>query len=105
MSHALDDAHACATLADLKAGRMPAAGFGHRAHVLVAWHLVRTRPFEQACVEISEALRTVTQALGVGEKYDAELTRVWMNKVASCADTETDFGAWLARNPQLVEGS
>lgn len=98
----MSDAQASEALESLMLGRMPKAGFGHRAHLLVAWHLVRTRPFPQACAQMSLALQTLTAALGVPDKYEAELTRAWMLKVASVADPDADFEAFLARFPELA---
>jgi hypothetical protein len=97
------DAQALETLKSVSAGRMPEGGFGHRAHLLVAWYLVRTEPFPKACSQMCAALQTLTAALGEPEVYDAELTRAWMLKVASRAEMSGDFDAFMARSPELEE--
>jgi len=96
------DHTAQATLDTLRAGDMPAGGFSHRAHLLVAWYLVRTRPFFDACIELRAVLTAATRAMGVPEKYDDDLTRRWMLRVAACVDAGPDFDAFLAHNPDLM---
>jgi hypothetical protein len=99
MSH--DDRRAEAILATLRAGQLPADGFDHRAHLLVGWHLVRTRPLHAGVAELGEALTAATIAAGVPDKYDAALTRRWMLRLAELADGADDFAAVLDRHPEL----
>lgn len=98
-----DEHRAEALLQALEAGRLPDQGFDHRAHLLVGWQLVRTRPFHQGLLEMQRALRAVTTAQGIEGKYDPGLTRSWMLRIASVADASGRFDAFLARNPTLLE--
>ena len=69
----------------------------------MGWQLVRTRPFHRSVDAMQRALEAVTTAQGIEGKYDPELTRSWMVRLASVSDASSSFEGFLARNPSLLE--
>jgi hypothetical protein len=83
-----------------ESARLPATGFRHREHLRVAWCYLRVLPVEAALERYAHHLRALTVALGVAEKFDAELTRQYFQRLASAmlASPALGFDELLARH-------
>lgn len=85
--------------------------FDHRAHVSVAYELLRRHDFATAHATYVTHLKALTQRAGVPEKFNASITFAAMSVVAERmhnADTPDDtldetVDAFLTRNPDLLE--
>ena len=100
-----DDEAARQLLSSLQAGQLPAV-FHHRQHVLLAWHLVRTRSLPQALSSYEMALRVATVAVGAPNKLHITRTYAWITLVherAANASPGESFAQFTSRNPELLD--
>ena len=95
---ALDDAAFLAAVADAS---LPA--FGHREHLRVAWLCLREGGREVGGARAAALIKAYAEAKGAHSKFDATLTRRWMDRVwvAMEAVPGADFEALLAASPEL----
>ena len=79
--------------------------FDHRAHVHVTWLAVREACMPGAIALVSDGLQRTTRYAGVPQKYHATVSRAWVELVAHhpAHDPATDFDAFAARNPALLD--
>jgi hypothetical protein len=93
--------------AELEAGTVPAAAFGHRAHVRLAYVYLVDHDTDEAHRRMQGALLAFLRHHGVDpSKYHETLTRAWIMAVrhfmeASPACASSD--EFLERNPRLLD--
>jgi hypothetical protein len=82
-----------------------AGRFGHREHLQLTWLSVRRHGVPATVDMIGEGLRGTTRYQGVPQKYNATVSRAWVELVGHHAaeHREDDFPAFLARNPALLD--
>jgi hypothetical protein len=81
------------------------ARFGHRQHVHLTWLAVRRYGTDAASELVSEGIRRTARYAGAPQKYNATVSRAWVELVGHHADhTDTaDFGIFADRNPALLD--
>ncbi len=82
------------------------AKFNHRAHVQVAFDLLRRYTFIEATTLYTDRLVKVTRQIGLPEKFNMTVTVAFMGLIAERAEeTSTDnFADFIALNPDLLDG-
>ena len=58
-----------------------AARFGHREHIHVTWLAVRRFGIDEAVGVVSDGLQRTTRYAGVPQKYNATVSRAWVELV------------------------
>lgn len=79
--------------------------FGHRQHVHLTWLAVRRFGTDAAVDVISEGIKSTARYAGVPQKYNATVSRAWVELVghhAEHADT-ADFGSFAEQHPALLD--
>jgi hypothetical protein len=92
--------------ADLLGEAMAGADrFGHRQHVHLTWLAVRRYGNDAAVRIISEGIQRTTRYAGVPQKYNATVSRAWVELVGHHAgQTDTgDFDTFAAQHPALLD--
>jgi hypothetical protein len=84
---------------------LPAASFGHREHVRVAWVYSTRHAADEALCRFSGALRRFAAAQGAAERYHATITWAFMLLVCQRAahGGELTWNEFAAHNPDLLE--
>lgn len=79
--------------------------FGHRQHVQLTWLAVRRHGSAAAVDLISDGIRHVTRYAGAPQKYNATVSRAWVELVGhhAVADRVDDFDQFVARNAALLD--
>ena len=92
-------------LADFEALAFETDAFDHRAHVYVAWQLVRTVDLLTAIRRYREMLIRLTRRLGVPDKYHETITWYYLLAVAEAArgPCRDDWATFEASHPRLFE--
>jgi len=91
-------------LADFIAGRLPARGFDHRAHVEAARALLKTHDFAEAASLYVRAIMAMANAAGSPGKFHMTITVAMLSAVAERLPFETgDFDAFARANPDLFD--
>ena len=91
------------TLAALEAGRLDAARFTHRDHILTAWEALRQDEFFAAAHRYASAIRRLAEAAGVPGKYSATITFAFLSLIAERMEASPgNAEAFLADNPDLL---
>jgi hypothetical protein len=89
-----------------RAGRMPAADFGHREHVRLAYVYLAEGNLERAFRRMRGDLRRFLAHHGVDSgKYHETLTRAWMLAVRGRMDrtpAAESAAAFVRQNPELL---
>ena len=97
------------TIEDLVVGvescELPVEAFGHRAHVRLAWHYLRTAPLLQAMVRFAETLQTYAAHHGAAGKYDELVTASYVLLIEHRRREEPSAGwsAFERANADLFE--
>jgi hypothetical protein len=94
-----------AFLADFRAGRVPADGFGHREHVRAAWLHLGERPLAEAIACFGAALRAFAAARGKPEIYHETITWAFLllvNERRARGPAHEDWPSFARRNPDLL---
>ncbi|MFI6318639.1 hypothetical protein ACIBG8_14015 [Nonomuraea sp. NPDC050556] len=94
------------TFTDLMGEVMATADrFGHRQHVHLTWLAVRRYGTAGAVEVVSDGIRQTARYAGAPQKYNATVSRAWVELVGHHADESetTDFDAFAARNPALLD--
>lgn len=92
--------------AELLGEVMPGADrFGHRQHVHLTWLAVRRYGTDAAVGVISEGIQRVARQHATPQKYNATVTRAWVQLVGHHTDrTDTaDFGSFADNHPALFD--
>ena len=79
--------------------------FGHREHVRLTWLAVRRYGTDAAIDIVSAGIRTLATAAGRPQKYNATVSRAWVELVAHHVAElhEADFDTYLDHNPALLD--
>lgn len=79
--------------------------FGHREHIHVTWLAVRRHGTRVAVDLVSEGLRKTARYAGVPQKYNATVSRAWVELVGhhALAEDIDDFHEFAAGNPALFD--
>ena len=87
------------------AGRLPEDGFGHRAHLRLAWILTERFGLDAATPEIERRLQHLAEAHGMPERYNRTLTLFWVRLVAHVAarTPAVSFSDFLAAEGWLMD--
>ena len=96
---ALSDSDFLAAVADAS---LP--DFKHRDHLRLAWICLKREGPEAGAARAATLIRAYAEAKGAASKFDAELTRRWMDRVgAAMAESPgAGFDALLAAAPHLL---
>lgn len=113
MSDAIDgyaaDAADLAFLAEIESGCLPAASFDHRAHLRLAYLLLRERGLEDAGVAMKARLLGFLAHHGVDAgKYHATVTGAWLRAVHAAMRSgggAASSRAFIEANPALLDGA
>ncbi len=94
-----------AYLEDLDAVLRRGEGFGHRAHLNLAWLYLRHGDPESAEDQMRSAIQHVASSHGTPDKYHETLTMTWVRLVAAHrrAGDAPDFDTFLSENPGLLD--
>lgn len=80
--------------------------FSHREHIHLTWLAVRRYGVPRAIDLVSEGIQRTARYAGVPQKYNATLSRAWVELVGHHAFAEPDtddFAAFVARTPVLLD--
>jgi hypothetical protein len=79
--------------------------FGHREHVHLTWLAVRRVGMPAAVALVSDGIQRTARYAGVPQKYNATVSRAWVELVAHhAAGYELpDFAAFAERYPVLLD--
>ncbi|HEY7260362.1 MAG TPA: hypothetical protein VH589_02615 [Trebonia sp.] len=82
-----------------------AARFGHRQHVHLTWLAVRRFGTGAAIDVISEGIQRTARYAGVPQKYNATVSRAWVELVGHHAEHAgcADFGSFADQHPALLD--
>ncbi|HZR52583.1 MAG TPA: hypothetical protein VFB06_24100 [Streptosporangiaceae bacterium] len=84
----------------------PAGEFRHRQHIHLAFWAVRRFGMPEAAARVCSAIRRIAAYQRAPQKYHETVSRAWIELVAHHVTTDpecTDFGAFAARNPTLLD--
>lgn len=79
--------------------------FGHRQHVHLTWLAVRRFGTDAAVDVVSEGIQRTTRYHGVPQKYNATVSRAWVELVGHHADQAgaADFDSFADQHPALLD--
>jgi hypothetical protein len=82
-----------------------AGRFGHRQHVHLTWLAVCRYGTVAAIGLVSDGIQTTARYHGVPQKYNATVSRAWVELVAhhAAAVDADDFGTFADRHPALLD--
>lgn len=83
----------------------PNARFGHRQHVNVTWLAVRRYGLAHARALIEDGIRRTARYQGVPQKFNATMSRAWVEAVAHhlTATPDASFDEFAAAHPGLLD--
>ena len=92
------------TLDAFERGAIDADTFDHEAHVYIGWLYLRQYPLLYAIRRYCDALRQLTEQLGVPEKYHETITWFFLIQIDSRRRSagESDWFEFRRRNPDLL---
>lgn len=84
---------------------IPAPDFHHEDHVRVAYAMLETHDFFEACTRYARTIQEMATRVGVPEKFNATITIAFMSLVAErrAHATHADPALFLADNPDLLD--
>jgi hypothetical protein len=79
--------------------------FGHREHVKLTWLAVRRYELSDACAVIADGIRRTARYQGVPQKYNATMTRAWVEVIAHHARELPDasFDEFVGAHPAVLD--
>jgi len=79
--------------------------FAHRQHVHLTWFAVRRYGTASAIPLVSEGIQGVARYQGAPQKYNATVSRAWVELVGHHTDHShaTDFDTFADQNPALLD--
>jgi hypothetical protein len=92
-------------LAAFEGCALPRSHWTHTAHVRMAWLFLTRLPFEAALDRIRNGIRRYNESAG-SDGYHETLTIAFAHLIHSrlgTGETEKDFPAYMARNPDLFD--
>ncbi|MFA3917297.1 hypothetical protein [Ruegeria hyattellae] len=89
---------------EMATGTLKPDGFTHRAHLGVAYEILSRHEVFEAMAIYAGGLRTLTEAAGVPEKFNATVTFAFLSLIAErMAQASYDsVEAFLTQNPDLL---
>ena len=95
------------TIEALERGDIDVVGFDHEAHVYVAWLYLERYPLTKAIERFTRALKRLTAALGVADKYHETISWFFMIVVAERRHEPggSDWQRFRADNGDLLANS
>jgi hypothetical protein len=101
-AHTGDDPAFTDLVAEVMAG---AERFGHREHVHLTWLAIRHHGVPAAVGLVSEGIQRTARYQGVPQKYNATVSRAWVELVGHHAAErgEPDFGNFAAHHAALFD--
>ena len=89
---------------DFIAGRLPAAGFDHRAHVEAGYHLLQRHDFADAAHAYARAITAMAAAAGAPDKFHMTITVAMLSAIAErMPDSCSNFDSFAAQHPELFD--
>jgi hypothetical protein len=84
---------------------LTAERFGHRQHVHLTWLAVRGYGTAAAVGLVSNGIQSVVRYAGAPQKYNATVSRAWVELVGHHADQSDadDFDTFADQNPALLD--
>jgi hypothetical protein len=84
---------------------LAAKRFGHRQHVHLTWLAVRGYGTTAAVGLVSDGIQSVARYAGAPQKYNATVSRAWVELVGHHADQSDadDFDTFADQNPALLD--
>jgi len=82
--------------------RLPAAQFGHRGHLRIAWLLLQQHPLEPAIEEICAGIARLAAHLGAPGKYHRTLSEALVRLMAHGGAATLPWEEFLRANPALL---
>jgi hypothetical protein len=82
--------------------------FSHREHVLLGWLYLRRDGWDRGTVHIRQGIKHFALAHGASQKYHETITLFWaqmIHRAIQNAPEINDFDAFIARFPELLDGS
>ena len=83
------------SIAAMESGEIDPTTFDHEAHVYLGWQYVREYPLTDAISRFTDALRRLTEQLGVPDKYHDTISWFYLLLIAERRDQAED-DSWLA---------
>ena len=79
--------------------------FGHRQHIHVTWLAVRQHGIDEATAVVSDGIRETARYAGVPQKYNATVSRAWVQAVGyhAAEHPADDFGTFIEANDALLD--
>ena len=79
--------------------------FGHRQHIHLTWLAVRRYGTADAVGLVSDGIRRTARYAGVPQKYNATVSRAWVELVGyhAAESAAADFDAFAAENAALLD--
>jgi hypothetical protein len=79
--------------------------FGHREHVHLTWLIVRRCGVPAAIGVVSEGIQRTARYAGAPQKYNATVSRAWVELVGHHAkhSADADFATFAQRNAALLD--
>ena len=89
---------------ELAAGTLQPQGFSHRAHLGVAYEILRRHEVFEGMAVYARGLRRLTEAAGVPEKFNATVTLAFLSLTAElmAGGDDQDADAFLDGNADLL---
>lgn len=94
-------------LHEFEALEISAPDFHHENHIRVAFEMLETYDFVDACGRYARTIQAMAQKVGVPEKYNATITFAFMSLVAERKAEFSQAGAdaFVVSNPDLLDKS
>ncbi len=90
-------------LATFVRGDCDPANFPHREHVRMGFEMLRRHNFAETVLHFSRALRTMAARGGNPGAYHETITIAFLSLIAERMRDETDYEAFEALNPDLLD--
>lgn len=82
--------------------RLSPAQFDHRAHVRVAWLLIKRQPLHAAIDQICVGIERLATHFGAPEKFNRTMTEALVRWMASRASATLRFEDFITVHPELM---
>ena len=86
-----------------EAGRLDPSAFTHRDHVAVAYEMLNTHEFLEACSKYAATIRALAEKAGAPMKFNATITVAFLSLIAErmAAGQYSTYEAFIADNADL----
>ena len=93
-------------LSDFTAGRMPAEGFDHWAHLQAGFELLKRHDFAATAQAYARSIMAMARAAGHPEKFHMTITLAMLSAIAErMPDERSDFDTFAEQHPELFDRS